>query len=135
MAYPLSDETFAFTISHWRRIGYADVPGYFLLGLGMEVAPWVVASAIGAAIAGSIAEPAVCGLDIAFPASMAGLAVGLITGRREFAAAVTGALTGLAFGLLVDPAVGIVAGGVIGPLIGMLVPAGPERLQTDVVPS
>lgn len=122
MGYPLSDETFAFTLGHWRRIGYADVPGYFLLGLGLEVAPWAAASAVGAQVAGSIADPAALGLDVAFPASMAGLAVGLITGRRELAAAITGALTGVAFALLVDPAVGIVAGGVIGPIVGMLVP-------------
>jgi predicted branched-subunit amino acid permease len=122
MGYPLSDETFAFTLSHWRRIGYADVPGYFLLGLGLEVAPWAAASAVGAAVAGSIADPAAFGLDVAFPASMAGLAVGLITGRRELAAAITGGLTGVAFALLVDPAVGIVAGGVIGPIVGMFVP-------------
>jgi 4-azaleucine resistance transporter AzlC len=122
MAYPLSDETFALAISHFRRVGFADVPGYFLVGLGTEVLPWVAASMIGAALAGSIAEPSVFGLDVIFPASMAGLAVGLITGRRELTAAVTGALVGVATGLLVDPSAGIVAGGLIGPVVGFLVP-------------
>jgi predicted branched-subunit amino acid permease len=123
MAYPLSDETFALTVSHFRRIGYVDVRGYFLVGLGLSVAPWVAASVVGAALAGIIAEPAVFGLDVVFPAAMAGLAVGLITDRRDIAAAISGALVGVAVGLLVDPAAGIVAGGVVGPIVGMLVPA------------
>ena len=122
MAYPLSDETFALTLGHFRRLGYADVRGYFLVAFAFEMAPWIVASIVGAALAGSIADPNVFGLDVVFPAAMAGLGVGLITGRREVAAAVSGAIVGVAFALLVDPAVGIVAGGVIGPVVGMFVP-------------
>jgi predicted branched-subunit amino acid permease len=133
MGYPLSDETFAVTISHFRRIAAADVRGYMLVGLLMSVVPWVVASAAGAALAGSIAQPEVFGLDVIFPAAMAGLAVGLITGRREVAAALSGAVVGVVFGLLVDPAVGIVAGGIIGSLVGMIVP-GPDPAATDPRP-
>jgi len=130
MAYPLSDETFALAISHFRRIGYADVPGYLLLGLGISVLPWIVASAAGAALAGSIMDPNIFGLDVIFPAAMAGLAVGLVTGRREIIAAITAVVVGVAVALAVDPAIGIIAGGVAGPIVGMLIP-GPA-LSADV---
>jgi 4-azaleucine resistance transporter AzlC len=132
MAYPLSDETFAFTLSHFRRIGYADVRAYFLLGLGLEVGPWVLATVVGTALAGSIAEPAVFGLDVIFPAAMAGLAVGMVTGRRELAAAIAGALVGVVAGLLVDPAVGIVSGAVVGPIVGLLIPLSQDATEPEV---
>lgn len=131
MAYPLSDETFALAISHFRRLGYADVPGYFLVGLGTVVLPWVAASTIGAALAGSIADPSVVGLDVIFPAAMAGLAVGLITGRRELVAAVTGGIVGVAIGLVVDPSTGIVAGGIVGPIVAMLLPASDAPAEAE----
>jgi hypothetical protein len=54
---------------------------------------------------------------------MGGLAVGLITGRRELVATVSGAVIAVAIGLAWDPAAGIIAGGVIGPLVGMAVRA------------
>jgi predicted branched-subunit amino acid permease len=132
MAYPLSDETFALAISHFRRIGYADVPGYLLLGLGISVLPWILASAAGAALAGSIVDPNVFGLDVIFPAAMAGLAVGLITGRREVVAALVGGVVGVGVALSSDPAIGIIAGGVAGPLVGMLVPAPDEPVDLEV---
>ena len=132
MAYPLSDETFALAISHFRRIGYADVPGYLFLGLGISVLPWILASAAGAALAGSILDPHVFGLDVIFPAAMAGLAVGLITGRREVVAALVAIVVGIAVALASDPAIGIICGGVIGPVVGMLVPGPASSADPEV---
>ncbi len=132
MAYPLSDETFALAISHFRRIGYADVPGYLLLGLGISVLPWILASAAGAALAGSILDPNVFGLDVIFPAAMAGLAVGLITGRREVVAALVAIVVGITVALASDPAIGIICGGVIGPVVGMFVPGPPSSADPEV---
>lgn len=131
MAYPLSDETFAITVSHLRRIGFADVPGYFFVGLVIGVVPWVVASAIGAALAGSLADPTVLGLDVIFPAAMAGLAVGLTTGRREVVAVLAAVTVGVAVALVSEPAVGIVAGGVIGACVGLFVPAPTESIEPE----
>jgi uncharacterized membrane protein len=54
---------------------------------------------------------------------MAGLAVGLIAGRRELVAAIAGAVIGVGVGLAWDPAAGIIAGGVLGPVLGMITPA------------
>jgi len=74
-------------------------------------------------VGGSIPDPTRFGLDIIFPAAMAGLAVGLIAGRRELVAAIAGAVIGVGVGIAWDPAAGIIAGGVLGPLLGMIVPA------------
>jgi hypothetical protein len=72
-------------------------------------------------IGGSIPEPARLGLDVIFPAAMGGLAVGLVTGRRELAAAIAGAALGVGVAVAWDPAAGIIAGGVLGPALGMAV--------------
>ena len=77
---------------------------------------------VGATLAGGIADPAIFGLDVIFPAGIAGLAVGLVTGRRELVAAVTGGIVGVAVGLAVDASAGIVAGGIVGPIVAMVLP-------------
>ena len=135
MAYPLSDETFALAISHFRRLGYGDARGYMVMGLASEVFPWVAASALGAALAGSIADPAVFGLDVVFPAAMAGLAVGLITGRREIIATVTAIFVGVGVALASEPAIGIIAGGVVGPIVGLLAPVSDDSAASEVAAS
>ncbi len=123
MAHVLTDESFALAIGHFRRIGRADVPGYWLGAIISTFIPWNLATVVGVTIGGSIPDPAQFGLDVIFPAAMGGLAVGLITGRRELIAAVSGAVVGVAVGLAWDPAAGIIAGGVIGPVVGMAAPA------------
>ncbi len=62
---------------------------------------------------------------------MAGLAAGLVTGRRELAAAGAGAAIGVSLSLAWGPSLGIIAGGLIGPLVAMAVPAGTTRLVTE----
>ena len=54
---------------------------------------------------------------------MIGIAVGLMTGRRELVAAIVGAGVGVVVALLSSPSVGIIAGGLVGPAAGLLVPA------------
>ena len=119
MAHVLTDEAFALAIAHFRRIGRADVRGYWLGAIISTLIPWNLATIVGVTIGGSIPSPARLGLDVIFPAAMGGLAVGLITGRRELIAAITGAVIAVAIGLAWDPAAGIIAGGVLGPLVGM----------------
>ena len=53
---------------------------------------------------------------------MVGLAVGLVTGRRELVAAISGAILAVAVSLLAGPGVGVIVGGIGGPLLGMAVP-------------
>ena len=124
MAHVLTDEAFALAIAHFRRIGRADIRGYWTGAIVSTFIPWNVATVVGVTIGGSIPDPTRFGLDIIFPAAMGGLAVGLITGRRELVAAVSGAVIGVGIGLVWDPAAGIIAGGVIGPLAGMAVRPG-----------
>jgi hypothetical protein len=64
---------------------------------------------------------------------MAGLAVGLISGRREVIAALAAVAVGVGAALLTDPAIGVIAGGVAGPIIGMLVPVADSEPEVEVV--
>jgi 4-azaleucine resistance transporter AzlC len=121
MAHVLTDEAFALAIAHFRRIGRSDVRGYWMGAIISTFIPWNVATLVGVTIGGSIPDPTQFGLDVIFPAAMGGLAVGLITGRRELVAAVSGAVIGVAIGLAWDPAAGIIAGGIVGPFVGMAV--------------
>jgi 4-azaleucine resistance transporter AzlC len=121
MAHVLTDEAFALAIAHFRRIGRADVRGYWLGAILSTFIPWNVATLVGVTIGGSIPDPSQFGLDVIFPAAMGGLAVGLIAGRRELVAAIAGALIAVGVALAWDPAAGIIGGGVLGPLLGMAI--------------
>ena len=122
MAHLLTDEAFALTIAHWRRIGRADPWGYWWAAIVTTFIPWNLATILGVTVGGSIPDPTQYGLDVIFPAAMAGLAVGLVTGRRELVAALAGAIVGVGVGLAWDPAAGLLIGGLLGPLVGMVVP-------------
>jgi len=119
MAHLLTDEAFALSLSHFRRIGRADVPAYWWAAIGSTFIPWNAATIAGVLLGGAIPEPGRFGLDVIFPAAMLGLAVGLITGRRELVAAIVGAMVAVAVSLAWDPAAGLLAGGLIGPLAGL----------------
>jgi 4-azaleucine resistance transporter AzlC len=130
MAHVLTDEAFALAIAHFRRVGRGDVRGYWLGAIFSTFIPWNLATLVGVTIGGSIPDPAKLGLDVIFPAAMGGLAVGLISGRRELVAAIAGAVIAVGVALAWDPAAGIIAGGVLGPLLGMAIrtaaPSAPE---------
>ena len=122
MAHVLTDESFALSIAHFKRLGRADVRGYWIGAIFATFIPWNLATLAGVTLGGQIADPSRLGLDVVFPAAMAGLCVGLITGRREIVAAAVGATLAVVVSLAVGTGVGIVAGGVLGPLAGLLVP-------------
>ena len=123
MAHLLTDEAFALSIAHFRRLGRTDERGYWIGAIVATFIPWNLATLAGVLVGGSIPDPNQFGVDIIFPAAMIGLAVGLITGRRELVAAIAGGGIAVVVALLVSPAIGIVAGGVMGPAVGLLVPA------------
>jgi 4-azaleucine resistance transporter AzlC len=131
LAHLLTDEAFALAVAHFRRIGRADVRGYLIGAFVSTFIPWNVATLVGVTLGGSIPEPSRFGLDVIFPAAMGGLAVGLITGRRELVAGVTGAVLAVAVGLAWDPAAGIIAGGVLAPLLGMAMRPGPGEHRRE----
>ena len=122
MAHILTDEAFALSLGHFTRIGRTDERGYWLAAIGSTFIPWNLATFAGVTVGGQIPNPDRFGLDVVFPAAMVGLAVGLITGRREIVAAFGGAVLAVAASLAFGPGVGIIVGGVGGPFLGMAVP-------------
>lgn len=136
MAHVLTDEAFALSLVHFRRLSFADRRGYWLAAIGGVFIPWNLATMVGVLGGQAVPDPPVLGLDVVFPAAMAGLAVGLATGRREVAAGVAGVCIALAVGLTVDPWAGVLAGGVVGPVVGLLVPRrDPAVPEPDELPA
>jgi 4-azaleucine resistance transporter AzlC len=123
MAHLLTDEAFALTIGHFRRIRRTDEWGFWVAAVGMTFIPWNLGTIAGVFLGSQIPDPTRFGIDIIFPAAMAGLTIGLITGRRELVAAIVGAGIAVGVALVSSPSIGIVAGGILGPLVGLLVPA------------
>ncbi len=131
MSHVLTDEAFALAAAHFHRLGRVDIGGYWIGAVAGVFIPWNLATIAGGLLGGAIPDPTALGLDVVFPAAMAGLAVGLVTGRRELVAAGAGASIGVALSLAFGSAAGILAGGLIGPLIGMAVPAGGSGTSPD----
>ena len=126
-AHLLTDESFALSISHFRRLGRFDPVGYWYPAVVTTLIPWNIATFAGVMIGDAIVEPNRFGIDVIFPAAMGGLMVGLLTGRREIVAALAGAAIGVGVSLWVSPTIGVIAGGVLGPFVGLLVPTGSDE--------
>jgi predicted branched-subunit amino acid permease len=84
--------------------------------------PWNLATIAGFLGGRLIDTPERYGIDVVFPAAMAGLAMGLITGRREIVAIGAGVAVSLLVALAWDPRIAVVVGGLVGPLIGLALP-------------
>ena len=125
-AHLLTDESFALAIAHFKRLGRFDAIGYWYPAIVTTLIPWNIATFAGVMLGDAIIEPSRFGIDVIFPAAMAGLGVGLVTGRRELVAAIAGAAIGVAASLAISPTIGIIAGGMLGPLVGLLTPSGSD---------
>jgi len=125
-AHLVTDESFALAIAHFRRLGRFDPFGYWYPAVVTTLIPWNIATFAGVSIGDAIVDPQRLGIDVIFPAAMIGLAVGLVTGRRELVAALAGAAVAVGVSLAVSPTVGIIAGGLLGPALGLAVPATPQ---------
>ena len=126
MAHVLTDEAFALSLAHFRRLGRVDPPGYWIAAIGSTFVPWNVATIAGFLGGQHVESPDRYGIDIIFPAAMAGLAVGLIDGRREIVAVAAAILIGIVVALTWYPGAAVVVGGILGPLVGLALP-GPRR--------
>jgi len=131
MAHLLTDEAFAISIGHFRRLASTDAWGYWMGAIVSTFIPWTLATVAGVVLGGQIPEPARLGIDIIFPAAMIGLSVGLLTGRREVVAAIVGGGVGVVVALVTSPPVGIIVGGLVGPAAGLTVPA---RMAHETAP-
>ena len=129
MAHFLTDETFALALAHFRRIEKFDARGYWMAAAAIFF-PWTIGGAVGYLAAGAV-DTTRLGLDVAFPAAMAGLSLGMVSGRRDAAAAIGAVAVAVPVGLLSGPSVGLVAGAVIGPVFGLVVPTRPARALLD----
>jgi 4-azaleucine resistance transporter AzlC len=135
MAHVLTDESFALSLAHFGRIGRADVPGYWIAAAFIWI-PWQAATIAGYLGGQLVPDPTALGLDVVFPAAMGALAVAVVTGRRELAAAIGGAVVAVTVALVTSTAIGIVAGGLVGPAIGLAVPRrGSDASVPDDAPS
>ena len=136
MAHVLTDEAFALSLVHFRRLRFPDRRGYWLAAIGGVFIPWNLATLLGFVGGQVIPDPAALGLDVVFPAAMAGLAVGLATGRREVVALAAGVAIALVVGVGIDPRVGVVVGGLLGPAVGLAVPRrDPAIPEPDELPA
>ena len=134
MAYVLTDETFGLTLPHFRDLGRADVPGYWI-ATAFIVPTWFAANLVGFLGGEGIPDPSRFGIDVVFPAAMAGIAAALVSGRRELVAAVAGAAIAVTVGLALGPSAGIVAGGLLAPAIALLVrhaPVTSEAVSAEI---
>ncbi len=116
MAHFLTDEAFALSLAHFRRLGRADEPGYWWAAVGAIFLPWNLATIAGALAGGAIPDPSRVGLDVLFPAAMAGIAVTLVVDWRTLGALLIGAPSAVAISLIWDPAIGVIAGALVGAL-------------------
>jgi 4-azaleucine resistance transporter AzlC len=130
-AHLLTDEAFALSIAHFRRLGRFDAIGYWYPAVVTTLIPWNLATFAGVMVGDAVVEPNRFGIDVIFPAAMAGLMVGLLTGRREVVAALAGAAIGVAVSLAISPTIGVIAGGLFGPVVGLVVP---ERREGEASP-
>jgi predicted branched-subunit amino acid permease len=121
-AHLLTDESFALATAHFKRVGRYDAIGYWYPAVVTTLIPWNIATFAGVMLGDAVVEPSRFGIDVIFPAAMAGLAIGQLAGRREVVAAISGAAIGVAASLLISPTIGIIAGGILGPFVGLLAP-------------
>ncbi|MFM8176462.1 MAG: AzlC family ABC transporter permease [Candidatus Limnocylindrus sp.] len=120
LAYLLTDEAFALTSAHVARLGRMDLSGAWYAGFAIFV-PWNLATLAGWLAGAALPDPATIGLAVTFPASMAGLAVGLVRDRAALVALVAGSAAAVGSALLVNASAAVMIGGLLGPLVGLVV--------------
>ena len=118
MAHFLTDETFALALAHFRRIGGFERRGYWIAAMAIFV-PWTIGSCLGYVVGGAV-DTTRLGLDIAFPAAMAGLSLGMVSGRRDVAAALGAVVAAVPVGLVAGASLGLVAGALLGPCLSLI---------------
>ena len=126
MAHLLTDEAFALSIGHFRRLGRADERATGSPPSAARSSRGTWRRSAGSSSAARSRTGAVRHRHH-LPGRDDRPRVGLITARRELVAALVGAGVGVVVALLTSPSIGIVAGGLVGPLVGLLVPAARAR--------
>jgi 4-azaleucine resistance transporter AzlC len=116
LAYLLTDEAYAVTISHYNKAGDPSKKHWYFLGAGLTLwSTWQVSTAMGIFIGAQI--PQSWPLDFVLPLTFIAVVVPALKDKAGIAAAVTAALVGLLTlgfpfktGLLVAAFIGILTG-------------------------
>jgi 4-azaleucine resistance transporter AzlC len=130
-AHVLTDETFALAMPALRSVGRLDFPLYWLAA-AFPCLAWIGGSVFGAVGGQLLPDPRDLGLDVVFPAAMAGLAVALVVDRRTLVAAVLGGAVALLVAILIQPSVGVFVGGLAAPVVAMLVRNGRSSAEAPI---
>ncbi len=119
LAYLLTDEAYAVTITHYNRAGNRGNQHWFFLGAGLGLwTCWQISTALGILLGAVI--PARWELDFALPLTFIALVVPALKDRAGVAAALIGGVVALlAFSLPYK--LGIIAAALAGILAGLLV--------------
>jgi 4-azaleucine resistance transporter AzlC len=116
LAYLLTDEAYAVTISHYNKTGDPSKKHWYFLGAGLTLwSTWQVSTALGIFIGAQL--PPTWPLDFVLPLTFISVVVPALKDKAAIAAAVTAALVGLITlgfpfktGLLVAAFIGILTG-------------------------
>ena len=121
MGHFVNDAAFALTMAHFRRLGRADMRGFWWAALIGTYLPWNLATIAGVLAGGAIPDPSRAGLDVVFPAAMAGTAVTLANDRRAVAAMLGAAPLAVAASMVWNPSVGVLAGAIASALLAFAI--------------
>lgn len=118
LAYLLTDEAYAATITHYQAAGFTPAGHWFLLGAGLTLwSTWQMSSALGIFLGAAL--PASWPLDFALPVTFIAMVVPMLKGRPMLAAALSsGAVALLAYGLPYK--LGFLLAALVGIVLGML---------------
>jgi len=124
LAYLLTDEAYAVTITHYNQEGDPANKHWYFLGAGLTLwTAWQVSTAIGIFIGAQL--PQDWPLGFVLPLTFIALVVPALKDKASVAAAVTAALVGvLTFGFPFK--IGLLAAAFIGILTGLLVEGSPK---------
>lgn len=123
LAYLLTDEAYAATITHYQEQGTTPTSHWFFLGAGLALwTTWQLSSALGIFLGAAL--PASWPLDFALPVTFIAMVIPVLKDRPAVASAVCGGLAALlAYGLPYK--LGFILAALIGIAVGMLL----ERRQ------
>ncbi len=118
LAYLLTDEAYATTITHYQAPGAVTYKHWFYLGAGLTLwATWQLSTAAGVLFGASALIPAAWSLDFALAVTFIGLVVPAVKDRASLAAALSAGLLAVAgaglpykLGLMIAAVAGILAG-------------------------
>jgi 4-azaleucine resistance transporter AzlC len=117
LAYLLTDEAYAVTISHYQKVGDDMHKHWYFLGAGLALwTTWQLSSATGIFLGGHI--PASWSLDFTAPLTFIALVVPTLKDRASTAAALTAALIALLV-MVLPLKLGIALAALVGIAVGL----------------